>query len=45
MQQGRAKAQWETRARVVEGMIESIENASWNKEGAKEDMGARRRGP
>lgn len=37
--QEKAKRVWEARARAVEGMIESLENASWNKVGAKEDVG------
>jgi len=39
--QGKAKRVWEARAREVEWMIESIENASWNKAVATEDMGGR----
>ena len=37
--QQRAKMVWEARAREVEGVIESLENASWNKAEAIEDIG------
>lgn len=37
-----AKRAWRARAREVEGIIESLENASWNKEGAIEDIGGGR---
>ncbi|MCJ1243132.1 hypothetical protein MMC30_000329 [Trapelia coarctata] len=40
--QEKAKRVWESRAREVERMIASIENASWNTTGAREDIGGGR---
>lgn len=37
--QEKARRVWEARAREVVGMIKSLENASWNKVGAIEDVG------
>lgn len=38
-EQEQTKARWEKRAKQLEEMVEGLENKSWNKQGAVEDVG------
>ena len=38
-EQEQIKTMWEKRAKQVDAMVEGLEKASWNRDGAVEDVG------